>query len=154
VGLLAPAYEGVSASPFPMLVIYGTNDTPNQVGDGPLKVYGHANAPKHLVVLTGANHFGYTDSICIAPPNDNASTVGGATGLEAQRRQQRAAGDYLDAFFSVYLRGDMAKLGYLMQQGGDQCGYPGNPPACGSPARRFSDLDFLNVVVSVCSCVL
>lgn len=154
VGLLAPAFEGQRATPVPTLVIHGTNESPKQVGDGPLQAYAGATPPKYLVVIAGANHFGYTDSICIAPPNDNASTVGGATGPEAQRRQQRAAGDYLEAFFSVYLRGEMAKLGYFMQQGGDQCGYPGNPPACGSPARHFSDLDFLNVVVSVCSCVL
>src|SRR5262249_26354946 len=108
----------------------------------------------YLVVITGANHYGYTDGICLASPNDNASAVGGATGSEAQRRQQRAAGDYLVAFFSVYLRVNVDKLGYFMQQGGDQCGYPGNPSVCGSPARHFSDLDFLSVVVSICSCVL
>src|SRR5262249_51904276 len=111
-------------------------------------------SPKHLVVITGANHFGYTDSICIAPPYDNTSAVGGATGAEAQRRQQWAAGDYLEAFFSTYLRGNADKRSYLSQQGGNQCGDPGDPPACGAPARHFSDLDALSVVVSVCSCVL
>ena len=72
---------------------------------------------------------------------------------EAQRRQQQAAGDYLEAFFSVYMLEGASKLSYLLQQGEEQCGYPpGNPPTCGSPVRRFTDLDSLNVGVSVCSC--
>ncbi|MBI3952173.1 MAG: hypothetical protein HY314_17125 [Acidobacteria bacterium] len=74
------------------------------------------------------------------------------TGPEAHARQQRAAGDYIEAFFSRYLLGDSTKLDYLVQQSGQQCGYPGSPPTCGSPVRRFSDLDALNVGVSVCSC--
>jgi len=155
IGALALLAPGQDADPVkaPVLVIYGTNDT-QQVMDDPLKLYGSANAPKHLVVITGANHYGYTDRICLAPSNesDDESEVGGAAGPEAQRRQQRAAGDYLEAFFSLYLRGDAAKRGYL--QGREQSGYPGNPPTCGSPSRRFSDLDSLKVAVSVCSYAL
>jgi hypothetical protein len=139
----------------PVLIIYGTKDT-QQVHDDPLQVYGMAGRPKHLVVVTGANHYGYTDGICIAPPYDNPSQVGGVMGPEAHARQQRAAGDYLEAFFSYYLPyllPDTSKLDYLRQQAGQQCGNPGNPPTCGSPVHRFTDLDSLNVGVSVCSCI-
>jgi len=136
----------------PALVIYGTNDT-QQVHDDPLKIYGMASPPKYLVIVTGANHYGYTDGICCAE-GDGYSQVGGPNVIpqEAHRRQQQAAGDYLEAFFSVYLLGDVSKLYYRFQQGEEQCGNPGNPPACGSPVRRFTDLDALNVGVSVCSC--
>lgn len=112
-----------------------------------------ANPPKHLVVVTGANHYGYTDGICIALPCDNPSQVGGATGQEAHARQQRTARNYVRAFFSSYLRGDATELDYLLQQSGQQCNNPGNPPACGSPRRRLDELDRLNVAVSVCSCL-
>jgi hypothetical protein len=153
--LLAPgtgSFGDPNSVTAPVLVIHGTKESTQQVGDLPLKLYGSANPPKHLVVITGANHYGYTDGICIAYPGDNPSEVGGVTGPEAQRRQQRAAGDYLEAFFSAYLMGDRSRLIYLFQQGEEQCGYPANPPTCGFPARRFSDLDNLNVAVSVCSC--
>jgi dienelactone hydrolase len=152
--LLAP---GLYTDPInaPVLVMYGTEDK-QQVGDDPLRQYGSASPPKHLVIISGANHYGYTDGICVAPSGcesgDNPSQVGGVTGPEAHRRQQQAAGDYLEAFFSAYLLGDRSQLIYLFQQGEEQCGNPGNPPACGTPARRFGDLDALNVAVSVCSC--
>jgi hypothetical protein len=159
VGLLAPGFEGgphdaadVRGMNAPVLVIHGTKESDQQVGNGPLTIYEMANSPKYLVVVAGANHYGYTDGICIAPPYDNPSQVGGVTGPEAHRRQQQAAGDYLEAFFSAYLLGDASKLDYLRQQGGQQCNNPGNPPSCGTPVRRFVDLDALNVVVSVCSC--
>jgi hypothetical protein len=159
VGLLAPGFEGgphdsddVRGMNAPVLVIHGTNESDQQVGNGPLTIYEMANSPKSLVVVAGANHYGYTDGICIAPPYDNPSQVGGVTGPEAHRRQQQAAGDYLEAFFSAYLLGDASKLDYLRQQGGQQCGNPGRPPMCGSPVRRFPDLDALNVGVSICSC--
>ncbi len=160
VALLAPGLpDALEGKPedmnAPVLVIYGTNDT-QQVRDDPLTVYGEAKSPKHLVLVTGANHFGFTDGLCIAPPDDAMSQVGGAVGgPAAQALQQRAAADYLEAFFSYYLPyllPDPSKLDYLRQQGGQQCGKPGKPPACGSPVRRFADLDSLNVAVSVCSC--
>jgi len=151
-GLLAPATggtvdnAGVNAA---MLVVYGTNDL--EVDPQPLNIYELAPPPKHLVVVTGANHFGYTDGLCLA--RDNSSAVGGATGPEAHRRQQRTARNYFRAFFSFYLRSDATQLDYLLQQSGQQCNHPGSPPTCGASRRRFDDLDGLNVAVSVCSCV-
>ncbi|HEV8524407.1 MAG TPA: hypothetical protein VGQ71_07890 [Terriglobales bacterium] len=148
--LLAPGFTG--AMPFaPALVIHGTTDT-GQVGDGPLKTYEGATGPKHLVVVTGANHYGYTDALCVAPPDDGLCEVGGVAGQDARRRQQRTAGNYVEAFFSYYLRGATTKRDYLLQQSGEQCGHPGDPPTCGSPRRRFEDLNSLNVEVNICSC--
>jgi hypothetical protein len=146
--LLAPGFTG--ARPFaPALVIHGTPDT-GQVGDGPLKTYEGATGPKHLVVVIGANHYGYTDALCVMPPDDGICQVGGVTGQAARRRQQRTGGDYVEAFFSYYLRGDTTKRDYLLQQSGEQCGHP---PTCGPPRRRFADLHSLNVEVNVCSCL-
>src|SRR5262249_45297709 len=98
-GLVAPgSFTASSFTPFhaPILVIYGTRDS-QQVVDQPIDIYGFANQPKHLVVVIGANHFGYTDGICLAPPNDNPSEVGGVTGQEAQARQQHTARNYVRA---------------------------------------------------------
>jgi hypothetical protein len=138
----------------PLLVIHGTNEHPQQVGESPLRVYTEANSPKHLVVVTGANHFGYTDGICLDPADspDNASEVGGVTGQAAHFRQGRTARDYVHAFFSHYLQGDAGALDYLSQTGGQQCGNPGNPPTCGLPLSSFNDLEALNVDVSICTC--
>ncbi|HVR36359.1 MAG TPA: hypothetical protein VMS21_10975 [Methylomirabilota bacterium] len=157
VGLLAPALwqvesdvDGVGGA---ALVIYGTNDEhPLQVGDDPLEVYGSLAPPKHLVVVEGANHFGYTDGICLAD-DDYASTVGGLDGPAAQQLQQLTARRNIRAFFSSYLLGDSAQLDYLVQESGEQCGHPGNPPACGIPKRHFEDLENLGVNIRVCSCV-
>jgi hypothetical protein len=105
-----------------------------------------------LVVVEGANHFGYTDGICLAD-DDHASTVGGLDGPAAQQLQQLTARRNIRAFFSTYLLGDSAQLDYLVQESGEQCGHPGNPPACGIPKRHFEDLENLGVNIRVCSCV-
>src|SRR5262249_48281383 len=60
-GLLAPGSytsSDISQVNAPVLVIYGTRDS-QQVQNQPLEIYGFANQPKHLVMVTGANHFGY-----------------------------------------------------------------------------------------------
>ena len=154
--LLAPGLDSmflpiVPRVEAPTLIVYGTSDT-QQVGESPLDVYGLASQPKHLLVVTGANHYGYTDRICIASPNDNPSTVGGSIGLEARVRQQQTARNYVRVFFSGTLIGNEALLDYILQQGSQQCGNTGDPPACGNPRRLFQDLTRLNVSVKVCSC--
>jgi dienelactone hydrolase len=137
VGLIAPGIPiRTTYSSSPLLVIHGTNDHPAQVGTQPLGIYCMSNGPKHLVTVSGANHFGYTDGICLdpegsmnlsspctqwersqdpwciqpaSPGKDNPSFVGGLTqseSHEAHARQQRTAGNYLLAFFSYYLRTD------------------------------------------------
>jgi pimeloyl-ACP methyl ester carboxylesterase len=151
VGLIAPVFSTGQPSG-PVLVIHGTRDHACQVGTDPLGVYCVANAPKYLVVLTGANHFGYTDGICLNPsqprtgrcPNDpwgllpeadgwdNSSLVGGVEEQAAHARQQRAAGNYLHAFFSHYLGlpGKAGALSYLRQKTGEQCGHPDDAQQC------------------------
>jgi len=154
-GLIAPADWGGHPQ-VPGLVIHGTRD-PCQVGNNPVEIYRRADAPKHLVVVTGANHFGYTDGICLEPVEDCddgwdfSSEVGGVTGEEAHARQQRTAGNYLQAFFSYYLQDNFSALEYLTQKTDQTCD-PGLPPSCGSPERSFDDLENLNVEVNVCSC--
>jgi hypothetical protein len=144
------------------LVIHGTNEYRCQVGNAPLTLYCGANRPKHLVVVEGANHFGYTDGICIG--EDHASEVGGVAGTEARARQQRAAGNYLKAFYAYYMQGKSDALAYLVQGGGQgqlcpvtpqfgqPCSDPLDPPSCeGTPQRPFDDLENLSVEVKVCS---
>jgi pimeloyl-ACP methyl ester carboxylesterase len=150
-GLLAPFLDYEPSSFPPTLVLYGTADS-SQVGDDPLRVYAKANGAKHLVSITGANHYGYTDALCCGPGFDGVCQVGGAIGQEARRRQQLTARDYLVAFFLRYLRGDTDQSDYLAQSAGQQCQFPGNPPVCGSPRRQFDDLTSLNVEVGICSC--
>ena len=139
--------------PVSVLVIHGTNEHPDQVNGFPLTGYVVANPPKHLVVVTGANHFGYTDEICLAD-EDNSSQVGGVTDQEAHARQQLAARNYILAFFShYYLQNRSDMIEYLIQERGERCNdNPDIPPDCSEPRRRFGDLDNLNVEVSVCSC--
>ena len=143
-------------------MIHGTNEHTCQAGTGPLEIYCWANPEnpeipdkiynKHLVVVTGANHFGYTDGICLDPNQqrvdpcindilgllpqadgwDNPSEVGDLEEQEAQALQQRVAGNYLQAFFSNYLQGDEDALDYLIQknEGEEQCGHPGDRDGC------------------------
>jgi dienelactone hydrolase len=150
--LLAPGLDALPNTCPPLLVFYGTTDS-GQVGDHPLQVYARANGPKHLVSITGANHYGYTDALCCLQDFDGPCQVGGAIGDGARRRQQLAARDYLIAFFHRYLRDDLGKSDYLLQSTGRQCAASAPPPDCGPPRRRFHDLTALGVEVGVCSCV-
>ena len=167
VALIAP---DVSSNPgdqsellAPAMIVYGTSDKPcdldiqyqyhvvyNDVG----------SLNKHLVVISGANHFGYTDGICIDDSNtDPPSTVGGATDREAHTRQQQTARNYVDAFYALYLQDDSGAARYLVQEGEQQCNaddpstHCDPPPNCGRPQRSFEDLEDLNVEVGVCSCL-
>ncbi len=139
VGLIAPAF--IWDQPFeqtvPLLAIHGTRESRRQVATGPLRIYCHAKAPKHLIVVEGANHFGYTDGICLHPTTppaiitntdywgllphdggqDNFSYVGGQTGHAAHALQQRTAARYLQVFFSYYFDKSPTKImpDYLRQ---------------------------------------
>lgn len=190
-GLIAPAFpsgETIIDLAEPVLVIHGTNEHPCQAGLAPLEIYCQAASPKHLVYLIGANHFGYTDDICIDPNQvrsiecsadpfgldprdyllyspgwDNGSEVGGMSGRDPNELQMIAAANYLKAFFSFYLQGNVGELDYLTHDG-EQCGHPGDPQACMNdllinppsncqPTRYFEDLQYFNVEVFVCACL-
>lgn len=152
-GLIAPSrhlHQEVLIDP--VLVIHGTNEHPCQVGTDPFRIYCMANSSKHLIGITGANHFGYTDGICLDPTQqfsdtctaahelnslpradgrDNPCMVGGLTGQQAHVLQQRTAGNYLLAFFSYYLQGDEDALDYIVQNEGDEkCRQPSDVMPC------------------------
>ena len=158
-GLIAPGCPSLRCLDWgnpsvPMLVIHGTNEHGLQVGSQPLDLYSEASSPKHLVPVVGANHFGYTDSICLYPDDgrENRSRVGNVWGQDAQSRQQRTASNYLHAFFSYYLQYRSGMIDYLTQQTGQQCDHPGVNINCGESLRLFDDLESLKVEVGVCSC--
>jgi pimeloyl-ACP methyl ester carboxylesterase len=95
--LLAPAggeNEIVNFAPKPVILLHGTRDL-SGLGDSghSLNVYAAAAATKHLVDIEGANHFGFTDSLCVQVD---------ATATMAQADQQRIAMAYLTAFLRRY----------------------------------------------------
>lgn len=171
----APCFEGWNPpANIPIIVIHGTREHQCQVGEFPEDLYCSAKNPKHLVVINGANHFGYTDNICldsnfdrgyscdrVSPletdyfPDDagfdNSCAVGGLTGKAAHNLQQLAAGNYLRAFFMHYLKIPTGKeyIDYLVQPNG-KCNNDGNP-LCQTPKKMFSDLEKFNVEVNICS---
>ncbi|WP_437648031.1 alpha/beta hydrolase [Sorangium sp. So ce362] len=108
--LLAPAGELDRAPPIdglaprPVLLVHGTADP--IAAAVPATLYDRARAPKHLVTVPGASHFGYTTSLGLAEPVD------GPAGL-SRREQQAIAMGYVAAFFNVYLRDARRCLGAL-----------------------------------------
>lgn len=150
--LLAPGGASLPEANYPLLVFHGTNETEMQVGSDPLDVYGAAPGPKHLVVITGANHYGYTDNICFEEPCDHPCQVGGTTGAEAQRRQQVTAARYSVAFLSRYLELDTTYDPNILGSGPERCSHPGDPPGCNNPVSPIAEVAALGVQVSVCSC--
>jgi dienelactone hydrolase len=128
-GLIAPAATSnadksqiTGFAPNPTLVFHGTKDDAGVgVGTAPLDIYSAAGPPKHLVTIDGANHFGYTDSLCLQ--GDPAATI-------SQADQQKIAKAYLVAFFRRYLQGAMEESNYL------------------SGARRIEDTENLPITVT------
>jgi pimeloyl-ACP methyl ester carboxylesterase len=104
-GLLAPVAgagagwaAGLGGLP-PVLVLRGAADTGTAgAGEGPAALYDVAPAPRLLVTIPGANHFGFTTSLALAAPFDGAPAM-------SRRDQQRVARAYLTAFFEHHLRG-------------------------------------------------
>ncbi len=80
----------------PLLVEHGSEEGTAEGGNS-RELYDAAHAPKHYALVHGANHFGYTDELCIveAPP----ATI-------ARSDQQRIAYAYLVAFLQRYVRGE------------------------------------------------
>jgi len=123
-GLLAPATADLSQpssmedinqlaafSPNPAMLLYGDQDANGAFGaDGaPPLYYSSAGAPKYMVTIGGANHFGFTDSLCLAFPGDGVVTI-------AQADQQKIATAFLTALFERYLEGWTAMDAYFDNQ--------------------------------------
>jgi dienelactone hydrolase len=81
-------------TPKPLIILQGTADLPWYTWGRAEEIYEAAEATKHLVTITDANHFGYTDDISekldpeVLPRAD----------------QQKIAKAYLTAFFQRYLK--------------------------------------------------
>lgn len=111
--LLAPAGNADAVnlqrfSPRPILVIDGTNDTGTAGASGsPAAIYNRAMATKYRVTIGGANHFGYTDNICLQPNLDGIASI-------SQADQQTIANAYLTAFFRRYLNDETDLDEYLL----------------------------------------
>ncbi len=176
----APCFVGWNPPQnIPMLVIHGTHEHHCQVGVFPKFAYCGAIPSKHLIVITGANHFGYTDSICMKPDvdepidclpgapretaydadgnddpgMDNPGMVGGREMHASQILQQRTAATYLRAFFMYYLEvpNSAGYINYLVQQGGScDCGHAKYMEGM-RPLKEFPDLKAANVGINICS---
>ena len=100
-----------SFAPNPVLILDGTADT-GLFGccpygrDAPADIYEGAGATKYLVTIDGANHYGYTDDICLEPPGDGDADI-------SQANQRKIAKAYITAFFEWHLRGTMGMDEYL-----------------------------------------
>lgn len=91
----------------PILVLHGTEElSASGVDEVSLSVYAAAGPPKHLVVIEGANHFGYTDELCVA---DDPGTI-------SPGDQRRIAIAYITAFLRHYASGVTGLSAYLTGQ--------------------------------------
>lgn len=70
---------------------------PTGTDDTAASLYERAAAPKHLVTIPGATHFGYTTSIHLSEPLDAPAAL-------PRREQQAIAKGYVAAFFNQALR--------------------------------------------------
>jgi hypothetical protein len=109
-GLIAPE-EGGGAGPDirDLLVLGGALDHDQDADPG--AGYRAAGTPKTLVMIPGANHFGYTD-IC-APDNTCASILLDENGTISRDLQQQIAAEYLGAMVRFYALHDETMRPYL-----------------------------------------
>src|SRR5260370_16254720 len=123
-GLLAPAVTGdigggpdviplaANQAPNALMVLKGTADT-LQFGLNPHPVFLAARAPRVLVTIPGANHFGYTD-ICTAD-NQVCAAMDSPGGISTLG-QQLTGGAYLGALVRRFALGDVSVEPYLSGQ--------------------------------------
>jgi hypothetical protein len=110
-GLIAPEDGGQSGSDLHnLLVVGGTLDTDE--GANPQIAFVAGGTPKTLVMIPGANHFGYTD---ICPPDNSCGTIGlfDQNGAILRADQQRVGAEYLAALVRYFALGDGRALPYL-----------------------------------------
>ena len=119
-GLIAPEAGGDTESdPNNLMVIGGTLDTDQ--GAIPQGAFAGGATPKTLVVIPGANHFGYTD--LVSPDNMAVCTCNGAlidlldeNGTISRDVQQQTAAAFLAAMVRYYALGEGPMRGYLSGQ--------------------------------------
>lgn len=108
IGLIAPGTNSRHLVPevaAPLLVLLGTEDGGGAGTSDAKDIYDSARPPKHFVLIEGANHFGYTDALCIQD-GDPQATI-------ARVNQQRIAYGYLTAFLQRYVRDIRTYNAYL-----------------------------------------
>ena len=116
-GLIAPEFGGGSnANVHNLLALGGDRNSDDQQDADPGGAFLAASAPKTLVTIPGANHFGYTD-IC---PADNSCSSGAhlldENGTITRAAQQQTAAAYLAALLRYYIQGDSTVRPYLSGQ--------------------------------------
>ncbi len=113
-GLIAPEFGGGSnANVHNLLALGGALD--DQQDADPGGAFLAASAPKTLVTIPGANHFGYTD-ICPADNSCNSAGLFDENGTITRAAQQQAAAAYLAALLRYYIQGDSTVRPYLSGQ--------------------------------------
>jgi hypothetical protein len=106
-GLLAPgnaASSLIAQAETPLVIVEGTAEGPAGTGTANL-LYLNARPPKHFVIVQGADHFGFTDAMCIVD--------GGPIATISRADQQLSAFGYLTAFLQQYVRDEMVNRAYL-----------------------------------------
>ncbi len=109
-GLIAPVGSTISTDVHRLLVLGGGRDT--MQGADPMGVFTTGGTPKTLVMIPGANHFGYTD-LCDANNICLPYGIGDSAGTISRAEQQLAGGAYLAALVRYNALGDTTMLPYL-----------------------------------------
>ena len=114
VGLIAPSTQinevavDVQA---PILILQGTEEGAAGTGgagpdDPAQRIFNRANPPKYLMRIQGANHFGFTDELCV-DPGDPVATISRVV-------QQQITFAYLISFVQRHVRGFLAHDPFLV----------------------------------------
>jgi hypothetical protein len=108
--LIAPESGGESdADLHNLLVLGGERDT--EQGAAPEFAFTAGGGPKTLVMIPGANHFGYTD-IC-PPDNSCGRELFDRNGTISRADQQQVGAEYLTALVRYYALGETNLVAYL-----------------------------------------
>lgn len=91
---LVPSGQTGSIGSIPSLTVGVTRDD-GTFGGNASGFYNACDPPKHMLTIGGANHFGFTESLCFGSDGDP---------LIARHDQQRITMAYLTAFLQHYLR--------------------------------------------------
>jgi hypothetical protein len=109
-GLIAPEGGESGSDLHNVLVLGGSRDTSQQAL--PQVAFDLAGIPKTLVLIPGANHFGYTD---LCPPDNSCGSVGldDPNGTISRADQQRVGAEYLAVLVRFYALGETKLVSFL-----------------------------------------